>query len=320
MKIEEFVQEQRIKGKITQAVRERWTDRIEHNGWDKQGRRGAEAYLSAYGRSIGKAKVVGLALQAEAQNCQEMAKRFWEEGFLIATGTNAMWGMANAFPTQLPQDSFAQSFPASLQPGKVEPMEVGDMAKPQDFYVGAAAWWGYPEQEGVRCLVFSALNKVVYQQKKGGTLASLHPLLDEAATLSADIVGPFVLDGEIAYKDVKGRLHLTHAKARKANKGEVEPVLFLAIHRALFAAGESLTQSATEAERLEAAGNLAAYMSAATAQIAADGSVDAGMVQIAKTTEEKTRLCQKHKKGKIWVHSGCLYHPGSAGGDIVRTE
>ena len=56
-------------------------------GWHEAGRSGAEAYLGAYGRGLGAAKAIALALCADAHSAREMAARFWEEAFFDAYST-----------------------------------------------------------------------------------------------------------------------------------------------------------------------------------------------------------------------------------------
>ena len=311
MTIQEFMQQQRVKGKITPAIEERWNNRILQRGWQFQGRSGANSYLAAYGKSIGVAKVVGLALIAEREGHQEMANRFWEAAYTLATGTDVNGILSTVPQPQAPQTVFEQAFPQDLQPGKVKTMDWGKVAQPHSFYIQQSAFWGYPDHGGVRSLIFGTPEEAAYQETAGNALPSLHLQLDEAVVLASKVIGPFIVDGERFYVDAKGQHHQTKPKARK------NLTLHFIIRRAMFSGGVVLTENATEAERIEAAVEIAAYLRAAAAEI--DESVLVDSVQVSKHFLEKQTLCNTHQGGKIWVNRDCLYSPGPAGGDIVRT-
>ena len=51
----------------------RWNERIVRNGWDKEGKSGASAYLEKYGRNIGDEKLQALADYARKMGCVEFA-------------------------------------------------------------------------------------------------------------------------------------------------------------------------------------------------------------------------------------------------------
>ena len=316
MTIQEFMQQQRVKGKITPAIEERWNNRILQRGWQLQGRAGANSYLAAYGKSIGVAKVVGLALIAEREGHQDMANRFWEAGYTLATGTdaNGVLGGGAAQQPPAPQTVFEQAFPQDLQPGKVKTMDWGKVAQPHSFYIQQSAFWGYPDNGGVRSLIFGTPEEAAYQETAGKAFPSVNRHLDEAVVLAAKIIGPFIVDGQRYYVDAKGRQHKTMPKARK------NTTLHFIIHRALFFESEALTNHATEEKRIEAAVEIAAYLRAAAAETAPDDSVLVDCVQVSKLFSEKQALCDTQKGGKIWVNRDCFYVPGPAGGDIVRTE
>ena len=81
--------EQHRKGfkKPKSGIIERWNTRVVPRNLHTQGRIGAAAYLSAYGKGIAAPKVVELALAAEALGAPEMAAGFWEKAFELETGT-----------------------------------------------------------------------------------------------------------------------------------------------------------------------------------------------------------------------------------------
>lgn len=67
------------------GIVERWNDRVVPNGFDKQGRDGATAYLAKYGKGIAAPKLVELALMAESVGATEMANGFWAKAHELET-------------------------------------------------------------------------------------------------------------------------------------------------------------------------------------------------------------------------------------------
>lgn len=267
MTIQDYLQQQRVKGKITPAIEERWNNRILQRGWQLQGRSGANSYLGMYGKSIGAAKVVGFALVAEREGHQEMANRFWEVGYQLATGkdVNGVLGGTAVLKPQVPPTVFEQSFPKNLQPGKVSTKNL-------------------PDYDGTRCLIFGTPEEVAYQEVQGSSIPSLHLQFDEAVVLASKIIGPFVAVCERYYVDNKGLHHKTLPKTRKGAKSK--PTLHFIIHRALYSGNEVLTDHATEREMLNAATNIAVYLSAAAVEITGDASVSVSSVQNAMNSAQ----------------------------------
>lgn len=55
-------------------IEKRWNERVIPNGWDKQGARGAQYYLSRYGKGIGQEKLIKLSQYARSKNAPEFAE------------------------------------------------------------------------------------------------------------------------------------------------------------------------------------------------------------------------------------------------------
>jgi len=66
---------------VTKDIRDRWSSRVTTNHWDTMGRRGAEYYLDRYGRNIGVAKLIKLAVYATIRGAPQFAEVMWEKAF-----------------------------------------------------------------------------------------------------------------------------------------------------------------------------------------------------------------------------------------------
>jgi hypothetical protein len=78
-------------------ISDRWIARIESRGLHTLGEDGAKIYLKHYGRNISEDKVIGLALKAELEGCQDMAMGFWKKAYEIANAAqNGGSGMASS--------------------------------------------------------------------------------------------------------------------------------------------------------------------------------------------------------------------------------
>lgn len=84
------------KGKVKAAIAERWNTRVLPRGLHNQGRRGAQAYLESYGKSIAAPKVVELALCAESMQAPAMAAGFWKAAYQLETGTSVSFAIEDS--------------------------------------------------------------------------------------------------------------------------------------------------------------------------------------------------------------------------------
>ena len=66
---------------------ERWESRIVPNGLQNRGAEGADFYLGNWGKGLKAPKAIAFARIAEIKGATEMAARFWEEAYFLATGS-----------------------------------------------------------------------------------------------------------------------------------------------------------------------------------------------------------------------------------------
>jgi len=318
MTIDEFIRAKRqgFRGNKPQ-IDKRWNERIAPNGWDKQGRAGADAYLAKYGTGIKVPKLVDIALKAESEFATDFANRFWEEAYRIETGVFAT--VANTGPA--PATAKWAVFPDFIQPGQIWVMQPADASRPKAAYLSDSEYWCIPARGGDRCLLFATPSEVIYQVNSGSTQNSLDPVLDQALAIAASTIGPFILDAEELYRDANAVAHASSKAAARANrklKVKAKPVLFFSILRALFADGVSLVDE-SESVRVTAAANVVAYLEAALAEISEAGLVGVELVPISRTKAEKSKLCAAGS-GEIWILRTCEYRGGMSGGEsMVQT-
>src|SRR6266542_3114063 len=74
---------------VPSNVAEKWDSRILKRIFHILGEKGAEAYLSMFGRGIGEKKVVDFAIKAEIEECQDMADGFWKKAYSIQSSESA---------------------------------------------------------------------------------------------------------------------------------------------------------------------------------------------------------------------------------------
>jgi hypothetical protein len=204
-------------------ISERWVNRVMANGWDADGAPGAEAYVKKYGKGIGEAKMIALAIHAKnillpnRQGATDFSERLWEIAF-ERFGENVSAGF-----TQDPVLTCFDEIPAALQPSTVYP--------PPPSYAAA-----------VSCVVF-ANTKQVLAIDENHEPAQLTNDLSEALTITSSICPPFVILGE-----------LLPAKANRCP-------IFL-ITRALFSDYCEISATETDGNA-KACNNLFAYITAA---------------------------------------------------------
>ena len=85
MNFQQYVSENRTskKNKPNQDIVERWQVRVVAAAMHLQGERGAEQYLSLYGKSVGSPKCIMFARYAEEQGYPEFALGMWKKAYLI---------------------------------------------------------------------------------------------------------------------------------------------------------------------------------------------------------------------------------------------
>jgi ATP-dependent DNA ligase len=324
--------------KPTADISSRWASRIVARNLHQQGKDGANAYLRDYGKGISAAKVIALAIQSECEGCDDLALGFWAKAFELTTGTAPEEVQRGASPaallanTQLPPISRSApstflALPAQLQPGAVITMQPVDAARPQQDYINDPAYLGQPKRDGSRIVVFATPTSVAYQSRSTNVLATPSVSFDGAFRRTAEVRGPFVLDGELLFLDHAGGEHRTGSQAAQANATNGHPEApvrcRISIFKALFANGRDLTGSNEEA-RINAAGPIVGFAQSILIK-AGVRDYDIEQVPSAFTTAQKQALVAKQqsegREGEVWVRWATTYIAGKTGGEaIVRTK
>ncbi len=334
MNITEFAPTHRAGFKRPKAeIVKRWNERVVSRGLHTQGRLGAAAYLTAYGKGISSPKVIELALMAESEGAVELAAGFWEKAFELAEGRFEPFGPSSEGGVASVRIETARSLaapslpslPAELQPSKVGTMQPKDAPKPREHYITNPAFWGERKRDGHRTVLFATLDRVVHQSRSTNIRPTFDLRFDAAVQAAVAKVGGFVVDSEIYYLSARGSEHRTAAQAATQNVkdgcGQIAPVPCLAIFKALYANGQDL-RGGTEAERIEAAMPITAALSEALADLPA---LKVEQLLPARTESEKRTLCETQaaegREGEVWVRHACAYTAGDASPqDFVRTK
>ena len=320
--------------KPTADIRSRWASRIIARNLHAQGCAGAQAYLRDYGKGISTAKVIALAIQAEVEGCDDVARGFWAKAYELETGQPVTLGTPSTTSTtpQLPPLSRSSTpafhgLPSHLQPGSIVTMQPVDAARTREDYIADPAYLGQAKRDGSRIVVIASAESVAYQSRSTNVLATPSVSFDGAFRRAAEVRGPFVLDGELTFLDRSGGEHRTGSQAAQANATNGcpdAPVLCrISIFKALFANGRDLT-GVNEKARINAAGPIVGFAQSILIK-AGVRDYDIEQVPTALTTAQKQTLVAKQqsegREGEIWVRWDTTYIGGkSAGEAIVRTK
>jgi bifunctional non-homologous end joining protein LigD len=312
------------------SIVERWNTRVVPRNLHNQGRAGAAAYLTAYGKGIAAPKVIELALCAEAMGSPAMAAGFWEKAFELETG-NAVRFEAGDATASIPVSTervrpavSLSGLPDNMQPGKIVTMQPADTKLNRTAFILNPEYVGQPKRDGHHDVTLADEENAVHQSRSTSIMAPFSIAFDNAAKQVAAKLGAFVLDGERYYKSANGAEHRTAAQAAEENinlgKGEILPVTVYAIFKALYAGGKSLLE-ADEMERIEAARPIGEALIAVLK--GADCEVE--VLPTAITTAEKQDLADSQKasgrEGEVWIRRTCRYTGGkSHKTDILRTK
>ena len=307
------------------GIVERWNTRIVPRNLHTQGRIGAAAYLSAYGKGIAAPKVVELALAAP-----EMAAGFWEKAFELETGTIARFDAGDTAPsitvsTERVQPPVAvKGLPGNMQPGKIATMQATDTKLNRTAFILNPDYVGQPKRDGHHDVTISDAETVVHQSRSTSIMSPFSLAFDAAAKAVAGKLGAFVLDGERYWLSAIGSEHRSESQAAEENinlgKGNVPPVTCYAIFKALYANGRDLT-GADEIERI----NAAKPIGEALIEALKGSDCEVEVLPTAITTAEKQALADRQKaedrEGEVWIKRNCRYTGGKGHKtDIVRTK
>lgn len=323
--------------KPTADIRSRWVSRIIARNLHKQGAAGADTYLRDYGRGISTTKVIALAIQAECEGCDDLARGFWAAAYRLETGLVAdptaspsSTTVAPQIPPTLPagnQPPVLTGLPAHLQPGRVITMQPVDASRTREDYIADPAYLGQPKRDGSRIVVCATDRAVCYQGRSTALLASPSRIFDGVFSRVAEAQGPFVLDGELVFLDASGGEHRTGSQAAQANAtnghSDAPARCRICVFKALFARGRDLTVE-REYVRIASADAIARLAQGMLIKAGVQ-HYDVEQVFTARTTAQKQALVGRQRaegrEGEVWVRTDTTYISGKAGGEaIVRTK
>jgi ATP-dependent DNA ligase len=318
--------------KPTADIRSRWAIRVVARNLHQQGRAGAQAYLRDYGKGISTAKVVALAIQAEVEGCDDMARGFWAKAFELETGQPANQSTVPTIsPPQLPPLSRSSTsafpgLPAHLQPGSIITMQPVDAARTRQDYINDPAYLGQPKRDGSRIVVIASPEAVAYQSRSTNVLTTPSVSFDGAFRRAAELRGPFVLDGELVFLDRSGGEHRTGSQAAQANAANGCPDARvrcrISVFKALYASGRDLT-GADEEARIRGAEVIVAIAQSILIKAGVE-DYDIEQVPTAWTKVKKQVLvCRQQaegREGEVWIQRQIRYLGGKVGEVMVRTK
>ena len=306
----------------TADIRSRWVSRIVARNLHQQGRAGATTYFRDYGRGISTAKVVALALQAEAESCPEIASGFWSEAYRLETGREATSTCLSSQPPAVTASTPAvPDLPSHLQPGSIITMQPVDAERQREDYIDDSLYLGQPKRDGSRIVVIASTTAVAYQGRSTAIQASPGVSFDGAFRRAAEARGPFVLDGELVFLDASGGEHRTGSQAAHGYP-DVRVRCRICVFKALFANGRDLT-GADEEARIHAAGPIVAIAQAVMTKAGVE-DYDLEQVPTAWTAAQKRTLVRRQqtegREGEVWVRRDTAYLGGKVGEAMVRTK
>lgn len=322
MNLQEYIDTKKVK-KVPAEIIKRWQERvIVGNLQNMPGRAGATSYLGLYGTSIAAPKCLALAQQAMNCGYPEMAAGFYMkaaslEGVVLEGGIEIKVGplVAQAVAEEC---RMIAEFPTDMQPGKFSPMQPVDGLKTREYYINNLGYWGQPKIDGNKLIVFATPNEVYYQSRQMKLNGAPCAEIDAALREEAEGFGPFVLEGELTYLDLKGKEHRTGPQALTANSdagNSAPPQQMYYVFSCLWHTGTNLP---TQKERIER-GRIIAQ------RIAKPSGYKIAYLPTARTTEEKAHLCATQKEleheGEVWFRVGLPLYAGKRADDgYVRTK
>jgi ATP-dependent DNA ligase len=200
-------------------------------------RAGAVAYLQRYGKSIGAAKVVKFAVQAETMGKRQFAAVMWEKAFELETGNRETFRwpddaedvvldqLPEALPDAFDDGAVLTSFPDHLKPGKVATLQPQDIEGETQEHkwqkilklTKDPTVWVQQKIDGMRLLVFIGTGEVFYQKRSLRLMEAPNTEMHDHFIKLGE-KHDVILDGELTWHDVKGGQHRTAAQAATANE------------------------------------------------------------------------------------------------------
>ena len=323
MNLQDYINSKPPQRRVPADIITRWQTRIVARGLEKQGERGAQAYLRDYGKGIAAPKCLLLAQQALNQGHPEMAAGFYKkaaqlEGIEISDNGNIASVPARSAPAKPAEPQFIMEFPNTMQPGAFAPMQPVDASSPREKYINNSNYWGQRKIDGNKLIVFASKDRVYYQSRQMKLNGAPNDEMNIALRELAQEIGSFILEGELTYLDCNGGEHRTGSQAATYNaehgEPEKEPYQAYFIFSSLWHSGhEMLDQSARVAKGREIATLLVlkgrSFVPLTTA----------------RSKEEKQALCdeqhQKGREGEVWFRRDLPLYAGKKTDDgYVRTK
>jgi hypothetical protein len=338
--------------KVPVDILERWESRIVARGLHKMGAKGANQYLSDYGKGIAAPKVVNLAIKADQEGYFEMAGEFWRRAYqlemhelapetrevidlqtmslqkvvvpgtiLAEVGSIYSEAMATGLPVHR-TEPYAGSLPIHLRPGRILTMQPVDAPLPREHYITSDQYWGQPKRDGNRLVIVADDDGISYQSRSTKLRPGPSQEIHDGLFQTYQRIGPYILDGELWYPDFEGGEHRTGSQAGTFNIDNGHPfapvVARYAIFKALYADKEDLTRH-SEVDRINWGVVIGDYLKAMNDQVFE-------VLPTAKTTYQKRGLAalqvKEGREGEVWVSRDCIYKGGkdTKHYPIVRTK
>ena len=89
-------------------------------------------------------------------------------------------------------------------------MQPVDAPRGRGYYIANDLYWGQPKRDGNRLVVIAAPERVFYQSRSTRLREAPTPEIDAGLRETARMIGPFVLDGELYYRDANFGEHRSY--------------------------------------------------------------------------------------------------------------
>lgn len=137
----------------------------------------------------------------------------------VITDGHARFAASIAMLTPSPySDVLSDQFPNDMQPGQLVTSQPTDAQMPREFYINDDRYWSQPKRDGNKLICFCTPYKVWYQSRQLKVNGAPSIEMDQAFKAVAELIGAFILEGELYFVDVKGREHMTGETCRAANE------------------------------------------------------------------------------------------------------
>ena len=332
MDLQQYIASKKAPRKTPGDIKERWDNRVAVNGWHLLGENGVDAYFRAgYANNISAKKCLAFAFCALAEGATDMANGWFKKAAQLERVTLSDTGNPNngprptvlpvGRPTETPSRAVHHAgFPTDRQPGRFSPMQPEDAAFDQSRYIQDDFYWGQPKLDGNKLIIFATPAEVFYQSREMNLRPTPNEGMDAALKSVANIMGNFVLEGELVYFDANGKEWMTAAEATKSNMKIGEPGRLPVMNYGVFACiwRTNDAELQTYGQMVELGERVAQMCRTAGCSIILP-------VYTARTREQKARLAADQKahgrEGEVWFIPSMPYRSGKNNQDnFVRTK